>query len=141
MFFCYRIKSKRSFLQSRSFSFLTLYFFISFYFMADLFKNCLFDPSENPTTCLVQPVLDGNNYYLWSQSMVIITMSLRSLFYKTWFPLTRQQKCFFFFKNKKVCVHYERNGHVVEVFYRKHGFPPGYKFNNLRQSINNVEVV
>jgi len=32
--------------------------------------SCLYiHPSENPATCLVSPVLDGNNYHSWSRAM------------------------------------------------------------------------
>ena len=30
----------------------------------------------------------------------------------------------------KVCTHYGRTGHTVDVCYRKHGFPPHVKFKN-----------
>jgi len=32
--------------------------------------------------------------------------------------------------NKKVCTYSSKNGHTIEVCYKKHGYPPGHKFFN-----------
>ena len=34
------------------------------------------------------------------------------------------------FNANKVCTHCGKIGHIVEVCYRKHGFPPNFKFRN-----------
>lgn len=40
--------------------------------------------------------------------------------------------------NRKTCTHCGRNGHTVDT-YKKHGYPPGYKFYNGKTGqINNV---
>jgi len=31
--------------------------------------------------------------------------------------------------NKKICTYCGMNGHIVENYYNKHGYPPGYKFS------------
>ena len=30
----------------------------------------------------------------------------------------------------KMCIHYGKTGHTIDVCYRKHGFPPHFKFKN-----------
>jgi len=42
---------------------------------------------------------------------------------------------------KKICVHCGKNGHTIDVYYKKHGFPPGFKFSNSKaNSIKMKEV-
>jgi len=39
---------------------------------------------------------------------------------------------------KKLCTHCGRTNHVIEVYYKKHGYPSSYKFYNGKQSqVNN----
>jgi len=40
----------------------------------------------------------------------------------------------------KVCTHCGRIGHIVEVCYRKHRFPPGHKFSNNKNNVVNSTV-
>jgi len=41
--------------------------------------------------------------------------------------------------NRKVCTHYNKTGHTVDTCYKKHGYPPGYKFQNGKTySVNNI---
>ena len=41
---------------------------------------------------------------------------------------------------KKTCTHCGKTGHTVDVCYRKHGYPPGYKPYNGR-TVNNVVAI
>lgn len=40
--------------------------------------------------------------------------------------------------NSKVCTHCGKTGHTIEVCYKKHGYPPGFKF---RRSGTNVKCI
>ncbi|XP_058008186.1 uncharacterized protein LOC131182858 [Hevea brasiliensis] len=42
--------------------------------------------------------------------------------------------------NVKVCTYCEKQRHTVDTCYKKHGFPPGYKFKNSGSSANQVTV-
>ena len=42
------------------------------------------------------------------------------------------------FRNNKICTYCGKTGHAVEVCYKKHGFPPGFKFSNSRSSANSL---
>ena len=37
----------------------------------------------------------------------------------------------------KVCSHCGKTGHVIDTCYRKHGFPPQFKFKNYKADYNN----
>ena len=37
----------------------------------------------------------------------------------------------------KVCSHCGKIGHVIDTCYRKHGFPPQFKFKNRKADYNN----
>ena len=37
----------------------------------------------------------------------------------------------------KVCSHCGKTGHVIDTCYRKHGFPPQFKFKNHKPDYNN----
>lgn len=41
--------------------------------------------------------------------------------------------------NDRVCTHCGKSGHTIEICYKKHGFPPGFKFKNGNVAINAVE--
>jgi len=47
------------------------------------------------------------------------------------FP-NQENKNFRFSSNRKVCTHCGRNGHTIDICYKKHGFPPGYNVPNNR---------
>ena len=38
---------------------------------------------------------------------------------------------------RKICMHYGKVGHTIDVCYKKHGFPPNFMFRN-RSTANNV---
>jgi len=41
----------------------------------------------------------------------------------------------------KLCTRYGRNGHSIETCYKKHGYPPGYKFySGKTNQVNNVVI-
>ena len=42
--------------------------------------------------------------------------------------------------SKKLCTHYGKSGHTVDVCYRKHGFPPGFKFRNPSKNVNAIQT-
>ena len=44
-------------------------------------------------------------------------------------------------KNGKTCTHYGKNGHTVDVCYRKHGFPPDYRSYNTKATANSIVTV
>ena len=50
-------------------------------------------------------------------------------FRKNGFP-NKDNKIYKNNNNKKICTHCGINGHTVENCYKKHGYPPGYKFSN-----------
>lgn len=37
----------------------------------------------------------------------------------------------FTLSNKKICKHYGRNGHIIDTYYRKCGFPPHFGKNHV----------
>ena len=39
----------------------------------------------------------------------------------------------------KVCIHCGKTGHVIDTCYRKHSFPPQFKFKNHKADYNNNE--
>ena len=41
-------------------------------------------------------------------------------------------------RSGKICNHCGKKGHTIDNCYRKHGFPPGYKFTNPKKSANYV---
>ncbi|XP_027352013.1 uncharacterized protein LOC113862915 [Abrus precatorius] len=41
----------------------------------------------------------------------------------------------------KICSHCGRMGHTVDVCYKKHGFPPGFKFKNPKYASRTTNVV
>ncbi len=40
----------------------------------------------------------------------------------------------------KVCTYYGKQNHTVDTCYRKHGFPPGFKFRNSGPFANQVSA-
>ena len=44
-------------------------------------------------------------------------------------------------RNGKTCIHCGKIDHTVDVCYKKHGFPPGYKFSNGKAIANNIVAV
>jgi len=43
-----------------------------------------------------------------------------------------------FSSTRKVCFFCNHLGHIVDTYYKKHGFPPGYKFTNWTSQANNM---
>jgi len=40
--------------------------------------------------------------------------------------------------SRKLCTFCNRTGHTVDTCYKKHGFTPGYKFNNRTPLAHNL---
>jgi len=70
----------------------------------------------------------------------VVNMGIQKMFVlkKVGFP-SQDNK---FNNTKKLCTYSNRNGHTVDTCYKKHGYPPGYKFynNNRANQVDNLVV-
>ena len=44
-------------------------------------------------------------------------------------------------KDKPICTHCGKTGHIADKCYRLHGFPPGFKFKNKPSMAHQVSVI
>ncbi|KAJ1426498.1 hypothetical protein SESBI_10242 [Sesbania bispinosa] len=79
-------------------------------------------PSETPSLTITPNILEGQNHHQWGNT-------------------TQNKGSYGRGNNTKVCRHCGKTGHTIDTCYRKHGFPPHFKFKNQGHDESLANVV